>query len=361
MSSMKTRLSEEHLLSRIFTSTAVDALLLAMQPVLPTPPPADREEGKLRFGVDEHALGVFDLKLIPPPAVNPERDYLLSFEGPDGGRTGFRLAVALEDGPARPLFNLIRKLPGHGLLPAKLSEDKQSLEADPAAGDVQLTGSRLFLVLEGKAGGSVALRLSPNREPPDDVVVLQLQPPTVLIGGTGFGLHFTHGLVLDLADNATPADRVVVDGMTLNTPADAPAWQGIAVNRARFFLPEGVPFIGNHPVDAWLQVGLPPTAGIDLIVQAQVPPDGDRPAIDVRIECRDPSATGLDGFVPTLVEAVMELPLKDRTESFGQPITSAPASRCGRGCATAASRRRPVWRRAPKSAWRSKARAVKAC
>ena len=47
MSSMKTRLSEEHLLSRIFTSTAVDALLLAMQPVLPTPPPADREEGKL--------------------------------------------------------------------------------------------------------------------------------------------------------------------------------------------------------------------------------------------------------------------------------------------------------------------------
>ena len=321
MSSMKTRLSEEHLLSRIFTSTAVDALLLAMQPVLPTPPPADREEGKLRFGVDEHALGVFDLKLIPPPAVNPERDYLLSFEGPDGGRTGFRLAVALEDGPARPLFNLIRKLPGHGLLPAKLSEDKQSLEADPAAGDVQLTGSRLFLVLEGKAGGSVALRLSPNREPPDDVVVLQLQPPTVLIGGTGFGLHFTHGLVLDLADNATPADRVVVDGMTLNTPADAPAWQGIAVNRARFFLPEGVPFIGNHPVDAWLQVGLPPTAGIDLIVQAQVPPDGDRPAIDVRIECRDPSATGLDGFVPTLVEAVMELPLKDRSESFGQPIT----------------------------------------
>lgn len=321
MSNLKERLSKEQLLSRMLTSTVIDGLLETMQLVLPEPLPADREEGKLQFGVVEHALGVFDLKLIPPPAVNPERDYVLTFDGPPIARTGFRLAVALEDGPARPLFNLIRTLPGHGLLPAKLSADGQSLEADPAAGDVQLAGRSLFLVLEGKVNGSVALRLSPNRDAPDDVVVLELQPPTVLVGGTGFGLHFTHGVVLDLADNATPADPVVVDGVTLTTPADAPAWQGIAVNRARFFLPKGVPFMGGHPVDAWLQVGLPPRPGIDLIVQAQVSKDGDRPAIDVRIECRDPSATGLDGFVPTLVEAVMELPLKDRSESFGQPIT----------------------------------------
>lgn len=321
---MKTRLSKESLLSRILTSSVVDALLETMQ-LVPMPPPTrlsdHSEEGKLLFGVQEHALGVFDLNLMPPPEGNPERAYFLAFDGPADVRTGFRLAVSLEDGPARPLFTLIRKLPGHGLWPAKLSADGQSLEADPAASDVQLAGRSLFLVLEGQVGGSVALRLSPNREAPDDVVVLELQPPTVLIGGSGFGLHFTHGVVLDLADNATPADPVVVDGVTLATPADAPAWQGIAVNRAHFFLPKGLPFIGGHPVDAWLQVGLLPTPGIDLIVQAQVPASGDRPAIDVRIECRDPSATGLDGFVPTLVEAVMELPLKDRSESFGQNIT----------------------------------------
>jgi len=324
MSSMKTRLSEERLLSRMVTSSVIDALLDAMQLVLippPTPLSDHSEEGKLLFGIEEHALGVFDLKLIPPPVANPERAYFLNFDGPVGGFTGFRLAVSLEDGPARPLFNLIRKLPGHGLRPAKLSADGQSLETDLAAGEVQLAGRGLFLVLEGPVNGSVALRLSPNREAPDDVVVLELQPPTVLVGGTGFGLHFTHGVVLDLADNAAPANPVVVDGVTLVTPADAPPWQGIAVNRARFFLPKGVPFMGGHPVDAWLQVGLPPTPGIDLIVQAQVPVDGDRPAIAVRIECRDPTATGLDGFVPTLLEAVMELPLKDRSESFGQPIT----------------------------------------
>jgi len=56
-------------------------------------------------------------------------------------------------------------------------------------------------------------------------------------------------------------------------------------------------------------------------VQTEVPPKGDRPGIQVCIECRDPMATGLDGFVPTLVEAVMELPLKDRSENFGQSIT----------------------------------------
>src|SRR4051794_9663197 len=134
MSSMKTRLSDEHLLSRMLTSSVVDALLETMQLLLmppPTPLSDHSEEGKLLFGVEEHALGVFDLNLIPPPAANPERAYFLSFDGPVGARTGFRLAVSLEDGPARPLFNLIRKLPGHGLRPAKLSADGQSLEADP--------------------------------------------------------------------------------------------------------------------------------------------------------------------------------------------------------------------------------------
>ena len=39
------------------------------------------------------------------------------------------------------------------------------------------------------------------------------------------------------------------------------------------------------------------------------------------LPAHDPTATGLDGFVPTPVEAVMELPLKDRSESFAQTIT----------------------------------------
>lgn len=324
MQSMKSRLSDEKLLARLVTSVQVDALLSTLQIQSTTPLSDHSEQGEVLFGVAEHALGIFNLSLIPPPAVNPVRGYFLSLDGPAGARTGFRLAVSLEDGAApRPLFNLLRTLPAHGLLAARLAADGQSLVADPGADPVQIAGRGLFLVLHGEAGGSVGLRLSPNREAPDDVVVLTLQPPTVLLGDTGFGFEFTHGIVIDLAEQSRPPDGVQIDGVVLVTPADTPAWQGIAVNRARFFLPKGVPFLGGHPVDSWLQIGLPPTPGIDLSVHAQVPAQGERPAIDVHIECRDPTATGLDGFVPTLVEAVMELPLHGRNENFGQALTFA--------------------------------------
>lgn len=323
MQSIRDRLSSEGLLAQLITSIPIDALLRTLQ-LTPAAQVSDHsEEGKVLLAVAEQALGIFNLNLIPPPAVNPERSYFLSFDGPPGGRTGFRLAVSLEDGAPRPLFNLLRALPSHGLIAATLAADGQSLAADPANPPVQLVGQGLFLVLQGAVGGSVSLSLSSNREAPDAVVVLEVEPPTVLLGGTGFGFEFTNGIVLDFATNAGPSEGVQIDGVALATPADAVAWQGIAVNRARFFLPKGVPFLGGHAVDAWLQLGLPPTPGIDLIVQAQVPTDGDRPTISVRIECRDPTATGLDGFVPTLVEVVMELPLQGRGENFGQALTFA--------------------------------------
>ena len=44
-------------------------------------------------------------------------------------------------------------------------------------------------------------------------------------------------------------------------------------------------------------------------ISTRIPPKGSRPGIDVIIECRDPTATGLQDFIPTLVEASMELPL----------------------------------------------------
>jgi len=321
MDSMKDRLSAELLLNRLITSTVVDALLRTLQIKTSTAISPSRVEGLLQFGVVEHALGVFDLSLIPPVA-NDDRPYLLTFEGAPGAWTAFRLAVSLNEGPQRPLFNLLKKLPSHGLVPAvkRSSPTQEWLEA-AAGGSVQIVGSGLHLVLQGAVGGSVGLRLSPNREAPDDVIVLAVEPATVLIGSTGFGMEFTHGIVFDMADQAAPAQPARIDGVVLPTPADVPGWRGIAVNQARFYLPKGVPFLGGHAVDAVLQVGLAPTPGISLVLHAKVPKQGERPEIEVRIECLDPTATGLDGFVPTLVEAVMALPLKDRTENFGQAVT----------------------------------------
>jgi hypothetical protein len=75
MQSMKKRLSDEQLLSRMITSTVVDALLSTLQIQSSAPVSDHSEEGTLLFGIVEQALGVFDLSLIPPPGANDERAY----------------------------------------------------------------------------------------------------------------------------------------------------------------------------------------------------------------------------------------------------------------------------------------------
>ena len=270
----------------------------------------------------ENLLGSFNLNLVAPLE---RRRYVLRLSGPVASRTAFRFALSLNEGPQKPLFKLVESVPGHGLKPAvkNTSADAEWLDEAVGAPPVALTGAEVWLVLRGKEGGSVEVLLSPNRDPPDDVVVLGLQPSTVLLGGTGFGLDVPNGIAFDDADDAIPPGQTVIDGVVIDTPADRPAWRGIAVRTARFFVPKGVPFIGGHSVDAHLQIGRAPMPGIDLLILAKVPPNNQRPGIEVRIECRDPTAVGLDGFVPTLVEAVMELPLAGRTEATapGGPLT----------------------------------------
>ena len=151
-----------------------------------------------------------------------------------------------------------------------------------------------------------------------------------MLGGTGFGLEIVDGVAFDDTTDASPPGQTLIDGAVIATPADNPTWRGIAVRNARFYLPRGVPLLGGHAVDAHLEIGRTPTPGIDLVVTAKIPSlagPGGRPGITVRIECQDPTATGLSSFVPTLVEAAMELPLDQNQQSFGgaapQTITFA--------------------------------------
>ena len=324
MASLRTRLDTTGVWRSVLQSTASQGLLTSIQlgaldPLVPADP--DREEGVASFGVVENLFGAFKLNLVAPLAP---RRCVLRMTGPADNRTAFRFALSLNEGPHQPLLALVSALPGHALKPATraTSADAEWLDEAVGAPPVVLTGAEVWLVLRGRQGGSVEVLLSPNIDPPDDVVVLRLMPPTVLIGGTGFGLDFTGGIAFDDADDAVPPDKTMIDNVVIDTPADRPEWRGIAVRTARFFLPKGVPFLGGHAVDAHLQIGRSPTPGIDLLILANVPSKDDRPGIEVRIECRDPTATGLDGFVPTLVEAVMELPLAGRTEAApGGPLT----------------------------------------
>jgi len=289
---------------------AVQAILSGLQIVTEQATPQGAS-GKVAFGVVEQ-LGFLDLNLIPP---NDPRDFVLTFQEEAGTRVGFRVAVSLNEGPQKPLFELVSSVPGKVLTAAQIAPDGETLT--PLAGvTTQLLGANAFLVIQGRVSGAVEIRLSPSSALPDDVLILTLDPQAALLGSSGFGFAFPDGLALDLSDTAKANGPTVIDGTSIVTPADTPAWRGIVVRNAKFFLPQGVPFLGGHAVNAHVQVGLAPTPGIDLVLHTTIPAQGERPAIGVRIECRDPTATGIAGFVPTLVEMTMDLPLNGREESF---------------------------------------------
>lgn len=304
-------ISQTGLWTRVLCPEPLEALLSALLPIA-----AERvlqpsgEDGRADVGAHK-PLSILDLRLQLPAGP---LTYQLRYAGPAGAPDAFRLAVALPQ-ELGPVLGFVQALPGHALSPARRMQvaDETWLEAVPGP-DVMLRNAALFLVVRGQSGGTAEWLLSEKMDPPDGLVRLQVQPPTVLLGGSGIGLDFgpddgaASGLWIDTSDQASPGGRTVVDGVEIDTPADNPAWHGLAARKLQLLLPRGVPFIGGHAVDAYLQVGLAPTGGIDLLVHSQVPANGDRPALDVRIECRDPTAQGVAGFVPTLVEVVMELP-----------------------------------------------------
>lgn len=338
---MYKRLADEGLLSRLVVDTAARGLLTSLQIQDPEPAPSAREVWTVVFGVVEQALGVLDLNLIPPGPNDP-RQYVLTFKGPALARTGFRLAVSLHEGPQKPLLTFLPSLAGKVLTAAERVTGPDSEWLEPLAGvTTQLTGAGVWLVVEGQAGGAVSISLSPNSDPPDDVITLALDPIHALLGNSGFGLSIPNGVSFDFTDVAAVPGPTVVDGSALSTPADTPSWRGLVVRHARLFLPQGVPFLGGHAVDAHVQVGLAPTPGIDLVIHANVPPQGDRPGIGVRVECRDPSASGLSSFVPTLVEMAMELPLDGRQEAFGNTALKLAAGKPVRVRATYARKPAP--------------------
>ncbi len=335
MTTMRQRLETDRLSSSVVIGQEVSALLDIME-IIDTDPPAappetTPETGHIKFQLAQKSLGVFDLNLVPP--VDP-RPFTLTYTASGGVRTGFRVAIALaEDGIAKPLFDLIEKIPGYGFVAATRKTDPDGSEWLEAAADpaVHLTGIDPALVISAKPGEPARVLLAPSRDGPDGLVVLGLAPPTVLLGGTGFGLEIVDGIAFDDTGDATPPGQTLIDGKVIATPADNPAWRGIAIRNARFYLPRGVPLIGGHAVDAHLEIGRAPTPGIDLVVTAKVPPiigPGGRPGITVRIECQDPTATGLSGFVPTLVEAAMELPLDQNQQTFGGAAPQTIAAAC---------------------------------
>lgn len=343
MASLHEWLDGTGLWKQVVLSTVASELLEAMQPLPDLQGDAGPlHEGQLQLGIQKNPLGALALSLTLP--VKP-REYVLSLEGPAGARTGFRLAVDLTDGGLqRTALGLLDKLPGFLLKPAQLDHAGAGPGLEPAGGAVTLEHDGLWLVIKGNAGQPVTVTLSANRLPPDGLVRLKVVPPMVLVADTGFGLELPEGLWIDDSTagraGGTSFDS---DGQPVHTDADDDAWHGIVIRKLRFHLPKGVPLLGGHAIDGYLQVGMAPTPGIEVVLRAKIPADGDRPPLNVLIECRDPTATGLDGLVPTYAEISMDLPWprqKDMAGALGpfkvgggQPVKAR--ARFARAAATA--------------------------
>lgn len=314
-------LSSRGISSKVVFDAPVQLLLSSCALVDDPPAPGPRHfEGQVQVAIDQ-TLPMLSLQFKAP--MGPY-DYVLELNADPA--ESFRLWLPLDTlaGAVRSegaaIFEFVDALSGHVLTSAERKTDADGnewLEAIPGAPPAKLQGVNVSLLVEGSNGGAATLRLSPTVGGDDGVIALQLVPPTVLIGG-GFGLELPidaagqrQAIVIDDSDRAKPPGVTSLGGQVVQTPADSNAWRGIVVRQMRFYLPQAIPLFGRHAVDAYFELGFDPT-GTDFAVHTKVPATPLRSGIEVRIECRDPTARGLGGFVPTLVEVAIELSLNGR-------------------------------------------------
>ncbi|WP_439924876.1 hypothetical protein [Nitrobacter sp. JJSN] len=307
-------------LQGILLTSKIDALLsgLEVDPGVITGPVDGAYSGTAQVGGAAHPL-FFDLSLAP---LGPPLPFRFALR-PDGFDLAFDLGQVP---PATRLADLVADSAGRAFTPAihnGVAGGEEWLTA--TAGQVKVMGATIALVIEGRKGAQATMRLGPSIDQPDGVVKLTLDPPTVMLGSSGFGLELPDGFFIDMSTQAA-APPASVDGHPIVLPGDTPAWKGLSIRNARFYLPESVPLFDRTAVNAQIEIGLDPV-GIALSAEAHVPPRDGKPAMTVRIECVDPTATGLASFLPTLVEVAVELPVDQYHENVGGGTLHVLASR----------------------------------
>lgn len=309
MFSFRDHLDSNGALAGLVLPPSVDALLRGLEPS--------------EVGVDGRGIATagfsatplfFDLNLSPP---GPPIPFLLKTGEPDAS---FRLWLDLaQTPPAKRLFELIGTAPSLALQPAfsTVTETTAILTSQP--GTMTITGTTLALLIEGKSA-EATMRLVPTLGAPEGLVELffartidnqTAERCAALIGGTGFGIELPDGIIIDQSSTAAPP--APASGGPSAASAD-PGWQGLSIPNLTFYLPAGVPIFGDCRVTGRLEIGLSPATGMTLTIATTVPSRDGWPALDVRIECIDPTATGLSGLAPTLVEVAVELPVDQHQE-----------------------------------------------
>ena len=299
--SLKDRVIKSGAAGEVVFPAEIEALLRNQAtPDNPQLGPAGTETGTANLLFRDRLLGFFDLALADLGPAVPYR--LVSTLGPPAS---FHLDLELSKvTPAKSIFEFRDRTAQPLLVAAAVQQDGDQVSLQPLPDPkVRILGADVTLRVRGEAGLTAGLSLKPFAGDTEGIIELQLDPPIVLFGATGFGLDLSNGFLID--DSITAAPPPLANNGP--DPASDPAWRGIAIRKARLFVPKSLPFLGGQAVDVHLELGQP--AGIEGRIAMTIPSTPRRPAISAIIECIDPAARSMGELLPTLIELSMELPI----------------------------------------------------
>jgi hypothetical protein len=330
--SIKTILQDHGVLAHVALSTELDILLSSLTPA-PDPPMAHPSPGIwtgdviIDLNQNKNPLPGFDFHLgLPTDSLGKVPFKLkLDSDGTDATKFWFWLILTKEE-RIYAGFKFVEKLPGLGLTAAKISGDAtDGWELVPIPGmELMLTcpvgeaGSQPApsLLVYGDPDKPVSMRFTPDTDPTEGIITLGFNSEAVLFGSSKVGFVCPKFILDDSDVNAGIGQGVQgLDPPLAHIDADDPSWRGFLARNLDFYLPKSVPFFGGQPIKGYFAV---PTGagGIQLLIETKVskqdPVGGAsrRPEFKIRIECMDPTATGLTGLVPTMIRASIQLPLK---------------------------------------------------
>ena len=326
--SIKDILARHHLLDHVVLSRPIDVLLSALEPTVPPaePDPHGIIEGDVNLVDDlsKSPIPGFDFALALPSGVVAPAPFKLRLDPPETP-TSFKFWLVLaSQGQVHLGFKFVEGVPGLALTGATIiSNPDGSVVLEPIAGSAPMLVNRAenpaqlgpALLVSGSGSEAASIRITPDTSETDDVVVFGLEPPAVVFGSSRIGFHCP-AIILDDSENAKgPGNGVpVVVPPKASIDADVPSWRGILARELDFYLPSSVPFFGGQAIKGYFAIPRG-DGGVALLVETNVPArpasatQPARPEFAICIECIDPTAKGLSGFIPTLIAVSMDLPL----------------------------------------------------
>jgi hypothetical protein len=291
---------------------------------------------KLTSDLSKSPLPGLDFSLGVPTGIVKPAPFKLKLE-PEVNPTSFKFWLVLsKQGQTFFVFRFLDTLPALALTGASLVNnpdstvslaplpDSDSRKKPALVSRSDEAGSDLApsLLIQGSGAAPASMRFTPDTDSTEGIVAFGIEPDTVVFGTSGIGFKLP-ALVIDDSETAkAPGSGAPdLDPPIAALPADENSWRGIIARELDFYLPADVPLFGGRAIKGYFAFAFG-ASGAELVVESKVPAQpqtAGQPGhlgYSIRIECRDPTAKGLSGLVPTLITATMELPLDGSQGTF---------------------------------------------